>query len=374
VAFDRRLATNFDWGTLALSLAIVSLSIVLLYSATSERTEGPSGMHVKQLMWAVIGLVSMFAVLCVDYQTLCRHAYVLYGVLLASLVIVLLFGRVVNGSQRWLVLGPWHLQTSELAKPVLILVLARYFTEHTPAGASPLSFRDLCLPVLLVSLPFGLIVRQPNLSTAMVLAAILVVMVLMIGVRASTLLTTLLLGAGVLPLAWTLVLKDYQRERLLTLLNPQPDLLGAGYHSWQSKIAIGSGGLWGKGLLAGTQSRLSFLPERHTDFIFAVLAEEVGFVGVMLLLCLFGCLLAHGFRIAYRSRDRLGALVATGVVSTLAVQIFLNIGMTIGLVPIIGLPLPLMSYGGSSLVMTFLCLGLVMNVRMRRFKAGIFPP
>ena len=373
MAFDRRLAMNFDWGTLALSLAIVSLSIVLLYSATSERLEGPSGMHLKQLVWAVIGLVSMFAVLCIDYQTLCRHAYVLYGVLLVSLVIVLLFGRVVNGSQRWLVLGPWHVQTSELAKPVLILVLARYFTEHTPAGTASLTFRDLLLPVLLVGLPFGLIVKQPNLSTAMVLVVLLAVMALMIGLRSTTLITLLLLGVGVLPLAWTLVLKDYQRERLLTLLNPQPDLLGAGYHSWQSKIAIGSGGLWGKGLLAGTQSRLSFLPERHTDFIFAVLAEEVGFVGVVLLLCLFVCLLVHGFIIAYRSRDRLGALVATGVVTMLAVQIFLNIGMTIGLVPIIGLPLPLMSYGGSSLVMTFLCLGLLMNVRMRRFKSGMFP-
>ena len=373
MAFDRRLATNFDWGTLAFSLAIVSLSIVLLYSATSERLEGPSGMHLKQLVWAVIGLVSMFAVLCIDYQTLCRHAYVLYGALLVSLVIVLLFGRVVNGSQRWLVLGPWHVQTSELAKPVLILVLARYFTEHTPAGTASLTFRDLLLPVLLVGLPFGLIVKQPNLSTAMVLVVLLAVMALMIGLRGTTLITLLLLGVGVLPLAWTLVLKDYQRERLLTLLNPQPDLLGAGYHSWQSKIAIGSGGLWGKGLLAGTQSRLSFLPERHTDFIFAVLAEEVGFVGVVLLLCLFVCLLVHGFIIAYRSRDRLGALVATGVVTMLAVQIFLNIGMTIGLVPIIGLPLPLMSYGGSSLVMTFLCLGLLMNVRMRRFKSGMFP-
>ena len=373
MAFDRRLAINFDWGTLAFSLAIVSLSIVLLYSATSERLEGPSGMHLKQLLWAVIGLVSMFAVLCIDYQTLCRHAYVLYGALLVSLVIVLLFGRVVNGSQRWLVLGPWHVQTSELAKPVLILVLARYFTEHTPAGTASLTFRTLLLPVLLVGLPFVLIVKQPNLSTAMVLVVLLGVMALMIGLRRTTLITLLLLGVGVVPLAWTLVLKDYQRERLLTLLNPQPDLLGAGYHSWQSKIAIGSGGLWGKGLLAGTQSRLSFLPERHTDFIFAVLAEEVGFVGVVLLLGLFGCLLVHGFIIAYRSRDRLGALVATGVVTMLAVQIFLNIGMTIGLVPIIGLPLPLMSYGGSSLVMTFLCLGLLMNVRMRRFKSGMFP-
>lgn len=373
MAFDRRLAMDFDWGTLALSLAIVSLSIVLLYSATSERLEGPSGMHLKQMVWAVIGLGSMFAVLCIHYQTLCRHAYVLYALLLVSLVIVLLFGRVVNGSQRWLVIGPWHMQTSELAKPVLILVLARYFSEHTPAGTTSLSFRHLLFPVLLVGLPFVLIIKQPNLSTAMVLVVLLSVMALMIGLHRTTLITLLLLGVGVVPLAWTLVLKGYQRERLLTLLNPQPDLLGAGYHSWQSKIAIGSGGLWGKGLLAGTQSRLSFLPERHTDFIFAVLAEEVGFVGVVLLLGLFGCLLVHGFLIAYRSRDRLGALVATGVVTMLAAQIFLNIGMTIGLVPIIGLPLPLMSYGGSSLVMTFLCLGLLMNVRMRRFKSGMFP-
>jgi len=373
VPFDRRLATHFDWGTLALSLAIIALSIVILYSATSERTEGPSGMHLKQLLWTFVGLVGMVVVLCVDYQTLCRHAYVLYGALLISLIIVLLFGRVINGSQRWLVLGPWHLQTSELAKPVLILVLARYFTEHTPSGTAPLTWRDLPIPLVLVGVPFALIVRQPNLSTAMVLVVMLCIMVLVVGLRGKTLLTLVLLGVGALPVAWSL-LKEYQRERLFTLFNPQPDLLGPGYHSWQSKIAIGSGGLWGKGLLAGTQSRLSFLPEHHTDFIFAVLAEEIGFVGVVLLICLFGCLLVHGFTIAYSSRDRLGALIATGVVTMLAVQIFLNIGMTVGLMPIIGLPLPLMSYGGSSLVMTFLSLGLLMNVRMRRFKFGVLPP
>lgn len=373
MSFDRRLVTHFDWLTLVLALAIIALSIVLLDSATSERTEGPAGMHLKQLVWTGIGLVSMFMVLCMDYQTLCRQAYILYGVLLVSLIIVLCFGRVVNGSQRWLVLGPWHVQTSEFAKPILILVLARYFSEHTPSGAAPLSWRDLPMPGLLVGIPFGLIVKQPNLSTATVLVAIGCVMVLLIGLQRRTLLPLVGGGLVAMPLAWVVLLKDYQRERLVTLLNPQPDLLGAGYHGWQSKIAIGSGGLWGKGLFAGTQSRLSFLPERHTDFIFAVLAEEIGFVGVMLLVGLFSCLLVHGFMIAYRSRDRLGALLATGVVTMLAVQIFLNIGMTIGLVPILGLPLPLMSYGGSSLVMTFLCLGLLMNVRMRRWTSRTFP-
>ena len=373
MSFDRRLVTNFDWTTLLLALAIIALSIMLLYSATSERTEGPTGMHLKQLMWTGAGLLSMFIVLCIDYQTLSRYAYLLYGILLVSLIVVLLFGRVVNGSQRWLAIGPWHIQTSELAKPILILVLARYFAERTPPGAALLTWRDLLLPVVLVGLPFMLIFKQPNLSTAMVLVLILCVMVLTIGLQLKTLLPLLGFGAGAIPLVWSMLLKDYQRERLITLLNPQPDLLGAGYHSWQSKITIGSGGLWGKGLLAGTQSRLSFLPERHTDFIFAVLAEEIGFVGVVLLLCLFSCLLVHGFVIAYRSRDRLGALLATGVVAMLFAQVFLNIGMTIGLVPIIGLPLPLMSYGGSSLVTTFLCLGLLMNVRMRRFKFSGFP-
>lgn len=373
MSFDRRLATHFDWLTLVFALAIIALSIVLLYSATSERTEGPTGMHLKQLIWTGVGLVSLLLVLCIDYQTLCRHSYLLYAILLISLVVVLFFGRVVNGSQRWLVIGPWHIQTSEFAKPILILVLARYFAEHTPSGVASLSWRDLLLPLVLVGLPFALIVKQPNLSTATVLVAILCVMVLTIGLQMKTLIPLVVFGVGAVPLAWSVLLKDYQRERLLTLLNPQPDLLGAGYHGWQSKIAIGSGGLWGKGFLEGTQSRLSFLPERHTDFIFAVLAEEIGFVGVLLLLCLFSCLIVHGFVIAYRSRDRLGALLATGVVAMLSVQVFLNIGMTIGLVPIIGLPLPLMSYGGSSLVMTFLCLGLLMNVRMRRFKSMSFP-
>lgn len=373
MSFDRRLATHFDWLTLVFALAIIALSIVLLYSATSERTEGPTGMHLKQLIWTGVGLVSLLLVLCIDYQTLCRHSYLLYAILLISLVVVLFFGRVVNGSQRWLVIGPWHIQTSEFAKPILILVLARYFAEHTPSGVASLSWRDLLLPLVLVGLPFALIVKQPNLSTATVLVAILCVMVLTIGLQMKTLIPLVVFGVGAVPLAWSVLLKDYQRERLLTLLNPQPDLLGAGYHGWQSKIAIGSGGLWGKGFLEGTQSRLSFLPERHTDFIFAVLAEEIGFVGVLLLLCLFSGLIVHGFVIAYRSRDRLGALLATGVVAMLSVQVFLNIGMTIGLVPIIGLPLPLMSYGGSSLVMTFLCLGLLMNVRMRRFKSMSFP-
>jgi rod shape determining protein RodA len=365
--FDRRLATNFDWGTLTLTLAITTLSVVLLYSATTHRADSLASIHLKQLSWIGIGSVCMLAILCINYQVLCRYAYLFYALTIIGLVAILLFGRVINGAQRWLTIGPWHLQISELVKPVLILVLARYFTEDTPQRDAPLTLRDLLIPLALVALPFLLIAKQPDLSTSMVLLAILCMMTAVVGLPKKILLIVSLIGTCTLPATWYL-LAEYQRDRLLALFNPQSDLLGTGYHSWQSKIAIGSGGLWGKGLLAGTQSRLHFLPEKHTDFIFAVLGEEMGFIGVLLLLCLFGGLLLHGFTIAYRSRDRLGALIATGIVTMLMIHIFLNIGMTTGLLPIVGLPLPLMSYGGSSLVTTFLSLGLLMNIHMRRFK------
>ena len=237
----------------------------------------------------------------------------------------------------------------------------------TATPPEPLTLRDLVVPLGLLALPFLLIAKQPDLSTSMVLVALACVMILVVGLHTKTLIIVSGLGTCMLPGTWYL-LAEYQRDRLLALFNPSSDLLGTGYHAWQSKIAIGSGGLWGKGLMAGTQSRLQFLPEKHTDFIFAVLGEEMGFLGVLLLLALFSSLLVHGFMIAYHSRDRLGALIAMGVVTLLATHIFLNIGMTTGLLPIIGLPLPLVSYGGSSLVSTFLGLGLLMNVRMRRFK------
>ncbi len=365
--FNGRFAVNFDWGTLVLTGAIAALSLLLLYSAASSSSVvNLHGIYLKQLTWLGISAVVMGVALLCDYQALSRYAYVFYGVMIVSLIAVLLFGRVVNGAQRWLVIGSWRIQVSELMKPALILVLARYFALDKQQDNEALSLRDLLVPFALTVVPFLLIAKQPDLSTSMVLLAILSVMVLVIGMQRRTMLTLGLGGVGALPAMW-FFLKEYQRERLLTLFNPDSDLLGAGYHSWQSKIAIGSGGLWGKGLFAGTQSRLNFLPEKHTDFIFAVLGEEMGFVGVLLLLGLFSLLLMHGLTIAARARDRLGALVATGVVTLLAVQIFLNIGMTIGLIPIVGLPLPLMSYGGSSLLTTFFCLGLLMNVRMHRF-------
>ena len=364
---DGRFAVNFDWGTFVLTMVITALSVLLLYSAASSSgMVNLRGIYLKQLTWLGVSVVVMASALVCDYQTLSRHAYVFYGVMIVGLIGVLLFGRMINGAQRWLVIGSWRIQASELVKPALILALARYFARDKQQDSDALALRDLLIPFAMVGVPFLLIAKQPDLSTSMVLVAILCVMVCVTGMQRKTIAILGCSGIGVLPVMWYM-LKGYQRERLLTLLNPESDLLGAGYHSWQSKIAIGSGGLWGKGLFAGTQSRLNFLPEKHTDFIFAVLGEEMGFVGVLLLLGLFSVLLLHGLAIAARARDRLGALIATGVVTLLAVQICLNIGMTIGLLPIVGLPLPLMSYGGSSLLTSFFCLGLLMNVRMHRF-------
>jgi len=360
---DRRSLIKFDWETLALALAITGLSVLLLYSLPAADR---GHLHLKQLLWLVMGLLVMGLVSSIGYQRLNRYAYVLYGLVMVSLVAVLFFSPIINGAQRWLAIGGWRMQPSELAKPALMLAVARYCARSRGHGGASMALQHIPVPLLLMALPFVLIAKQPDLSTSMILPIILAAMLVANGMRRQVWLTLGGLALGTLPVLW-LSLQDYQRQRLLTLFQPQTDLLGAGYHSWQSKIAIGSGGLWGKGLFAGTQSRLHFLPETHTDFIFAVLGEEMGFWGVSIFFALFALLLLHGLVVASQARDHQGALIATGVVVMLAAQVFLNVGMTTGLIPIIGLPLPLMSYGGSSLITTFICLGLLMSVRRHSF-------
>ena len=360
---NRRVMIKFDWETLVLALAITGLSVLLLYSLPSARRVD---LYLKQLLWLGLGLLVMGIVSCVDYQRLSRYAYVLYGVVLAALMAVLYFGPVINGAQRWLDIGGWRMQPSELTKPVFMLAVAHYCAQVRGRSDGLMALPHILVPLVLVALPFVLIAKQPDLSTSMILPIILAAMLLANGMQRQVWVTLVGLSVGALPILW-FGLQDYQRLRLVTLFQPQADLLGAGYHSWQSKIAIGSGGLWGKGLFAGTQSRLHFLPETHTDFIFAVLGEEMGFWGVGLLFVLFAMLLLHGLVVAAQARDYLGSLLATGVVVMLATQVCLNVGMTTGLIPIIGLPLPLLSYGGSSLVTTFICLGLLMSVRRHSF-------
>jgi rod shape determining protein RodA len=364
--FDRRLITNFDWNLLMLALALGAIGLATVYSAvTADPPPAPQRiLFFKQLIWFGMGIVIMFAALSFNYRTLERWAHPIFIGCVLMLLAVVVFGKMAGGSRRWLVFGPLHFQPSELIKIAVVMVLAKYYAKTAvPQG---LGLRDLIRPMLLTALPAGLIVIQPDLGTAGLVVLIAVTITLFVKVERRTLLM-LLTGAGALvPLVWSL-LKEYQRRRIMTFLDPDHDPLGAGYHIVQSKIAIGSGMITGKGYLQGTQNALSFLPEEHTDFIFSVFAEEWGLVGAAALLLLFALLAVRGLSIAHRCRDPFGTILAVGLVSLLFWQVVINIGMTMGLAPVVGVPLPFISYGGSSTITVAISVGLLMNVSMRRY-------
>jgi rod shape determining protein RodA len=299
-----------------------------------------------------------------DYRTFIRYAYPFYIFCLLLLFLVMIFGRTTSGSQRWLQIGFFSFQPSELTKLAVILTITRYFTEdENPLGYG---FRDLIVPFLVLAIPLVLIFKQPDLGTTGLLVLISFSILAFMGFRPQTWLTLGAICAAAAPIFWHF-LKDYQKVRLLTFINPDLDPLKTGYHITQSKIAVGSGTIWGKGWLKGTQSQLHFLPEQHTDFVFSVWAEEWGFVGSFLLLFLFLLLISRGLKIANTSKDRAGAVLAIGISSMLFWQIFINVGMVVGIVPVVGVPLPLFSYGGTSVISILMAIGILMNISMRRF-------
>ncbi len=364
--FDRRLLQCFDWGLLVFTIAIAVAGLVALYSAvTAGAMEPDVTLFKKQLLWYGVGFGVMILCFVFDYKLFERLANIIYLASVGTLMAVLFFGKFVAGSRRWLQLGPFTLQPSEMAKVAVIIILARYYAKII--NTEGLTIRDLIPPVVLTAVPFALIVRQPDLGTAMVIALIAGAMTLFVKIERRTfgwLLTTL---AMMVPSVW-FFLHGYQKQRILTFLNPERDPLGAGYHIIQSKIAIGSGMLTGKGFLKGTQNALSFLPEQHTDFIFSVLAEEWGFVGGGLVILLFMFIIAWGLNIAGRCRDPFGTILSVGVTTMIAWQVFINIGMVMGLLPVVGVTLPFVSYGGSSIITMMMGVGLLLNVSMRRFK------
>ncbi|MEE8210229.1 MAG: rod shape-determining protein RodA [bacterium] len=361
----RRWFRALDWGLLGLTLLLATCGVVLIYSATHAKASSYiQASYVRQLWWLLVGVVAMVAALMVDYRIIARYAYVLYGVGIAALVYVLVFGHVVAGAKRWLILGPVRCQPSEFMKVVLVLVLARYTADVQKGKA--LSLRQLALPALLVAVPVGLIANEPDLGTATMLGLVAGGLILLAGVERRAILIVAVTLLGAMPFGWTM-LKGYQKSRLLTLLDPTGDPLGAGYHVIQSKIAVGSGMFLGKGLMQGTQGRLNFLPAQHTDFIFSVLAEELGFIGTVFLLALFLGFLLRSIEVAFQAKDRLGAMTAAGLTWMFALYITFNVGMTVGLLPVVGIPLPLVSYGGSSLVATMVSVGLLLNIKMRKF-------
>jgi rod shape determining protein RodA len=364
-AIDRRLIQNFDWTLLGIALGLVGIGVVNLISAAPEQSHGIPPTAWRQLGWLGLSLLCMAALLVPDYRRLERAAIPFYVVTLLLLALVLVFGPVVKGSQRWLVFGPFRMQPAELSKLALLLVLARWL--HRRANAPELRLRDLAVPAALLAAPVLLVLREPDLGTALLLALLAASLLLLGRIRTQSLVW---LGAGGVALAsgaWLFFLHDYQKRRVLTFLDPDRDPLGAAYHAIQSQIAVGSGGMLGKGFLRGSQSQLDFLPEQQTDFVFSVLAEEGGFVGAALVLLLFLALLVRGIVIARASKDAFGSYLAVGVVAFLFWPAAINVGMVLGLAPVVGVALPLLSYGGSALVTSLMGVALLMNVSMRRY-------
>ncbi len=348
-----------------MTLFLSAIGVLTIYSAINAGTNFPAGvLHVKQMIWFGIGFGVLLFCTFLEYRTLACWATPIYRACIFWLVSVLLFGTYGGGSRRWLGFGPVSLQPSELTKIAIIVVLARYYSKNVTSDG--LTLRELATPFLYTAIPFVLIVRQPDLGTAGLIVLIAASITFFVKIEKKTFISLASTGAVLFPVIW-FFLKDYQKRRILTFLNPDRDPLGAGYHIIQSKIAIGSGKLFGKGLLKGTQNSLSFLPEQHTDFIFSVLAEEWGFAGSFLVIVLFLLLIAKGLDIAYNCRDPFGIILSIGATSLIFWQAFINIGMVMGLMPIVGVPLPLISYGGSSMLTMMISIGILLNISMRRF-------
>ncbi len=361
---DRRLIINFDWVLLLIVVALAGVGIFNLYSATLSWGAMSAPLYLKQGLWLLGGVLIALFICLFDYRHLEYFALHFYVLSIGMLVFVLTLGHTSMGATRWINLGFFNLQPSEVIKLAVVLVLARIFSRTVTLQGY--GFFELWLPAFLILLPVGLILKQPDLGTALMVIFIAGSMLLFAGVRRKTMLALFIIGLIAVSAGW-FGLHDYQRARVMTFLNPEADPLGSGYHIIQSKIAVGSGGLVGKGFAQGSQSQLSFLPERHTDFAFSVFAEEWGFVGCLVLLTCYLFMIAWGLYIARQASDRFGMFLALGVTAMTFWHIVVNLGMVIGLLPVVGVPLPLFSYGGTSMVTTMIGVGLLMNVSMRRF-------
>ena len=354
---------DFDWVLLVFVLVICALGIMEIYSATY--TTKFAGVHVKQVYWVLAGLAVMFLMSLVDYHALLDSVHWFYIAAIVSLVAVLILSKKYLGARRWIQLtGGQHFQPSEWVKLILIVAIAKYFADSKSEEAS---LADIAKAGAIVALPMLLVLKQPDLGTALTYVPVAIMGLFLGGIRYRHAAVIVLVGAMMLPLVWHYGLKPYQKERLVSFMQPEADPQGSGYQIQQSLIAVGSGGVWGKGATKGSQTQGLFLPVPHTDFIFSAFCEEHGFVGALLLLLLYFVVLMRLVHNAQTAPDRAGAFVVMGVVAVLTFHVLVNIGMVVGFMPVTGIPLPLLSYGGSSVLYTFLALGMVMNIRMRRF-------
>jgi rod shape determining protein RodA len=358
--FERRLYYHIDWLLIGAVYALCAIGLAMIYSTTGGLTR----VYWTQVYAVGLGTIALAVCLAVDYRSIADKSHWLYLGMIIALVGVLFFGAVRGGSRRWLDLGVFNLQPSEFAKATLALMLAKMMGEtRRPA----LTNQDLILAAVITAVPVLLISRQPDLGTAVTLLPVLLAIAYVAGMPIKYLGVLALVTVLAAPIAYRFGLEDYQRERISTFLDPEQDPRGAGYQQIQARITVGSGGVWGKGFMEGTQGQLRFLPVAHNDFIFSVLAEEQGFVGVLVALALYLFVILRSLDAARLAKDRLGAYLILGVLASFTFQVIYNITMSAGLVPVKGLTLPLMSYGGSSMIATLASFGLILNVRMRRF-------
>ncbi len=364
--FEHRLGVYIDWALLGAVGILSAIGVAMVFSATYDPTSGTVGTEFyRQLVALVVGAAALVVCLMVDYRTLADRSLLIYAVLVAVLILTLLVGTDQGGARRWVGIGPLSGQPSELARLVLALVLASVYARSSPG---PRALRDWLLGGAVVALPFLLIARQPDLGTAVTLLPVCLAVMVFAGLRARVLVVAALLAVLAAPLVWAYGLEDYQQRRISSYLDPEQDPQGAGYQQRQARITVGAGGLTGRGYLQGTQNQYNFLPVAHNDFIFSVLAEELGFVGVSVSLGLYLFIIVRSIDAARVARDTTGTYLVTGIVAGFTFQVVYNIAMSAGLVPVKGLTLPLTSYGGSSIIATLMGFGLILNVRMRRFR------
>ncbi|MCX7794437.1 MAG: rod shape-determining protein RodA [Thermodesulfovibrionales bacterium] len=367
---------HFDWLIFGIAVSLSLLGILTIYSATRMPdydgvliSEGfRADFFQRQIIWLFAGITFFFGVLFIDYQWFKRTAYLLYGISIFLLILALVAGKKTMGASRWINLGFFSFQPTDLFKVSFLIALSSYLHDIKTRLTARVIFKIFFLFVLL---PVLLIFKQPDLGSAAIIFIAFLCIILIYGAESRFLKLAMIIGLISLPFLWPVFwenLKDYQRNRIQAFLSEEVDPAGIGYHIKQSKIAIGSGGLFGKGYLKGTQGPLRFLPERHTDFIFAAFAEEWGFIGAVIVLSLYILYIFRGFDTAKRARDNFGRYLATGISVLMGLYVFINIGMALGLTPVVGIPLPFMSYGGSALVTNFIMAGILVNIRMRRFE------
>lgn len=364
---ERNFLSRIDLRLIALIFGLNAIGLINLFSAThGPHSTNVETLFIQQIVWLTAGWTIFFVMTFLDYLWINRLIWLMYAVNVGALIYVDFFGKTVLGGQRWIDLQFFRYQPSETMKMCLILVLSKILINRNPEGPG-MGMRDLLFPFVLLFVPFVLTMKQPDLGTAMMLMLIGGTLLFFVKIRKGILLALVGLGMVALPLVWKYALKDYQRHRVYTFISPDSDPQGKGYNSIQSRIAVGSGQFLGKGFRQGTQSQLEFLPERHTDFIFSVLSEEWGFLGSTLVMGAFVMLFFVCFEIAMRARDKFGALVVVGVTAYLFWHMFINMGMVMGLLPIVGVPLPLLSYGGSGMLTTMFGMGLISSVAYRRY-------